>query len=108
MLNSIEWLQAWYQAQCNGEWEQSSGISMESLDNPGWCVRVDLHGTALENVPMVDVSVGQINHDGLDGEQNWLHCQVDDSRFVGAGGPVSLLAICDAFRQWAESVPPAE
>jgi hypothetical protein len=40
-------LQRWYSEQCDGEWEQSFGVVIESLDNPGWRVRVDVDGTPL-------------------------------------------------------------
>ena len=29
-------LQKWYKSQCNGDWEHSFGIKIETLDNPGW------------------------------------------------------------------------
>jgi Immunity protein 53 len=29
-------LQSWYVAQCNGDWEHTCGISIETVDNPGW------------------------------------------------------------------------
>ncbi|MFT5930929.1 MAG: hypothetical protein ACI93G_000001, partial [Hyphomonas sp.] len=38
----------WYQSQCDGDWEHSFGLKIESLDNPGWSVHVDLEGTSLE------------------------------------------------------------
>ena len=39
----------WYVVQCNGDWEHSSGITITSLDNPGWLVKIELVGTALDN-----------------------------------------------------------
>jgi hypothetical protein len=32
-------LQVWYGAQCNGSWEHTYGIKIETLDNPGWMQR---------------------------------------------------------------------
>ena len=40
-------LTLWYTAQCNGEWEHRQGISVESTDNPGWWVKVDIRETPL-------------------------------------------------------------
>ena len=40
-------LQAWYIAQCDGAWEHTYGIKIETLDNPGWMLRVDLVETEL-------------------------------------------------------------
>ena len=43
------WIQEWFFSQCNDVWEHSYGIKIDTLDNPGWSVLVDLHGTELEN-----------------------------------------------------------
>ena len=41
-MNSLEWLQSWYAAQCNDTWEHDHGITIDTLDNPGWHVRIDV------------------------------------------------------------------
>jgi hypothetical protein len=38
-------LEEWFVARCNGNWEHGSGISIETLDNPGWRVKIDLRDT---------------------------------------------------------------
>lgn len=102
-MNSLEWLQSWYAAQCNDTWEHDHGITIGTLDNPGWHVRIDVEGTPLEGRSMEEVGEeGQINHAGVSGAQDWIHCRVEDDCFIGAGGPTSLLLICDTFRKWAE------
>ena len=45
---SLVRLQLWYSRQCDGDWEHGLGIRIESLDNPGWSVRIDLKGTNLD------------------------------------------------------------
>jgi hypothetical protein len=40
-------LQQWYLAECNGDWEHSYGVHIETLDNPGWMLKVDLRDTSL-------------------------------------------------------------
>lgn len=37
-------LQDWFARQCDGDWEHQAGISIETTDNPGWFVQVDLNG----------------------------------------------------------------
>jgi hypothetical protein len=32
----LEQIQNWYAGQCDGRWEHSFGIKIETLDNPGW------------------------------------------------------------------------
>jgi hypothetical protein len=101
-VNSIVWLQEWYTQQCNDSWEHEYGVKIETLDNPGWLVTVDLAGTAMQGVDMEEVHHGETNHIGIHGKQDWLNCKRESDRFVGAGGPTSLLQICDAFRLWVE------
>jgi Immunity protein 53 len=48
MNELIIWLQKWYQSQCNGDWEHSYGITIQTLDNPGWSLFVNLDGTMME------------------------------------------------------------
>jgi len=45
-MSTLARLQAWYTRQCNGAWEHSSGVLIESCDNPVWWVKVNLLGTA--------------------------------------------------------------
>jgi Immunity protein 53 len=42
-------LQEWYQAQCDGESEHTYGITIETLDNPGCSVTVQLVDPRLED-----------------------------------------------------------
>jgi hypothetical protein len=39
-MNELRQIQDWYKSQCNGEWEHSCGLSIETLDNPGWRVQI--------------------------------------------------------------------
>ena len=77
-------------------------MSIETLDNPGWLVKVDLTGTAMQGVNMEEVHQGETNHIGVHWKQDWLNCKREGNRFVGAGGPMSLLSICDMFKLWVE------
>jgi hypothetical protein len=100
-VSSIQWLQGWYATQCNGDWEHRYGITIQTLDNPGWLVQVDLTGTSLEQLPLTEYTTSDV-HDGVERNPNWIHCSIKESRFIGAGGLGSLPVICDVFRKWAE------
>ena len=39
--NALQSLQDWYLAQCNGDWEHTYGVSIGTLDNPGWTLDVE-------------------------------------------------------------------
>ncbi len=94
MTPTIDFLQSWYLAQCNGEWEHALGVTIESLDNPGWMVTIDLAGTALQDLPMPPVRRERAPSD-------WLVCDVDHNRFRGQGDAHKLGEIIDIFQQWA-------
>lgn len=49
------WIQDWYEAQCDGDWEHDYGVEINTLDNPGWMVKVDLTGTSLEGASFATV-----------------------------------------------------
>ena len=95
-MEPVDFLQAWYLAQSNGHWEQSRGVTIESLDNPGWLVTIDLEGTRLEGRVMRTVARDASKRD-------WLLCEVNRNRFRGQGDPGKLLAILRVFQEWAES-----
>jgi hypothetical protein len=42
-------LQRWYLDQCDGDWEHAYGITIDTLDNPGWSLRIDLTETPLSD-----------------------------------------------------------
>jgi hypothetical protein len=102
-MNSLDWLQQWYYRQCDDEWEHRHGITIQTLDNPGWLLKVDLAGTALEFKTMPEVGLAaEINHEGTGGKHDWINCKVENRVFFGAGGPFVLLKICEVFKNWVE------
>jgi hypothetical protein len=100
--DNLAWLTHWYARQCDGEWEHTFGVTIESLDNPGWRVRIDVRGTVLEKAAFTPVIEG---HDPPDGDvaARWRRCTVSEKRFEGAGGTHDLDAILGVFRKWAEA-----
>lgn len=98
--DTLQQLQHWYQAQCNGDWEHSYGIKIDTLDNPGWSLAIDLTGTSLEDATFSKVSNGVIASD-ITENQDWLVCEVKEKTFIGAAGPNSLNALIITFLVWA-------
>ena len=77
--NILLWVQDWFLAQCNGDWEHSYGVKIDTIDNPGWSVVIDVTGTVLDNVSMERV-VKEVT------ESNWVNCSILDNQFRGDGG----------------------
>jgi len=103
MKNLLDDLQGWYEAQCDGDWEHSYGITIETLDNPGWSVRINLEGTGLEDVPFTEIEI-----DADQGTKHWLRCRRCGNTFVGFGSPDKLQTILDIFLMWAASSTPTK
>lgn len=95
-MNHLLQLQEWYESQCNGDWEHSYGISIGTLDNPGWLVEIDLTETSQYGVHFVELQRGDCERDS-----DWISCKVTDSKFTGTGGARNLEEILDAFLSWA-------
>ena len=95
-MNPVEFLQSWFQAQANGEWERIRGVTIETLDTPAWMVTIDLSGTALEGQTMASVQ-----EEGS--ASDWLLCEVEQNQFRGQGDSQKLLVILEIFQRWASS-----
>jgi hypothetical protein len=96
-MSDLIWLQSWYASQCDGEWEHSHGISIITLDNPGWKVEIDLSGT---KYPSLSRPVHEENYGD---EVEWLRCWVEDRRFHAACGPQKLADVLEIFRGLVET-----
>lgn len=99
-MNVLQQLQNWYFSQCNGDWEHQYGVTVGTLDNPGWILTVDLEGTALSGRPFPESRHGigvQSEPEGND----WIHCYVNDNKFEGRGGPQKLEEMIRVFLSWA-------
>lgn len=92
----LDWLMDWYESQCDGEWEHGYGVAIDTIDNPGWSLRIELTGTKLE-----DRSLERQTHN-YDHETEWWTCWTENNQFLAAGGPRQLGPMIDAFRGWAE------
>lgn len=95
-MDTLREIERWYTSQCDGEWEHAYGVDIGTLDNPGWTVRIDLHGTELEGVPFEAVQRGD-----CEGDADWLRLRVVENRFDGAGDPSKLDVILQAFLEWS-------
>ena len=97
--DELHWLMEWYAGQCDGDWEHSFGIRLDTLDNPGWTLTIDLDGTGLEAKPFDAVE------DDLTSDVSWWVCKVENAKFIGHCGPRDLAAVLKVFRDWASRTP---
>jgi len=90
-------LASWYSARCDGEWEHEFGVRLETIDNPGWNLQVDLVGTEMEG-RVVD-QVTQIPEGG-----GWVIIASDGSVFEASCDPMSLRLVVHEFEKFVREV----
>jgi hypothetical protein len=93
-MDTLELLQKWYENCCDGDWEHTYGVKIDTLDNPGWSIDIDLTETVLELQPFKTVEVDR-------NDQDWMRCWVDNGVFKGRGGPKNLNEILGVFLNWS-------
>lgn len=95
-------LERWYAARCDGAWEHDWGIKIETLDNPGWLVRIDLTGTPWAGRVYPTRKEG-IDEAGRPVAPSWIHCFTQDGLFLGAGDTSKLPTLLGLFLDWVEA-----
>jgi hypothetical protein len=89
-MGTIQRLENWYKAQCNGHWEHGRGIRICTLDNPGWSVTIDLSETTEANQRFEAIKI-EVS------ETDWLQCWKQGTEFEGRGDASKLEAILGRF-----------
>src|SRR5688500_11087080 len=91
--SNLTWLQHWCLSQCDGDWEHGFGVHIETLDNPGWIVKINLIGTELEGQRFDRIKIER-------SEQDWILSWVEEDIFKCASGPLNLDESLSFFRTW--------
>lgn len=86
MKSSIFFLQDWFIAHCDGQWEHEYGIDITTIDNPGWKVRINglNHGIELDLKSEID-------------DNDWYFIKIKTGEFVGYCSPQHLGKLLDIF-----------
>ncbi|MFI5589994.1 Imm53 family immunity protein [Amycolatopsis sp. NPDC051758] len=97
MTEEILWLSEWFSSQCDGDWEHEFGVRLETLDNPGWRLLVDIVGTGVEGrvLPRSKVDLGA---------GRWLWTSADGKSYEGSCDVRSLRELVAAFRGFVSSL----
>ena len=94
--NALDRLQDWYLGQCNGDWEHQFGVKIDTLDNPGWDVEIDIRDTYLAERDFSKVNIQRKE------ENDWLIYWVYGEKFIGSCGPKNLEELLNVFLNWAD------
>ena len=100
-MSTLNKLQDWYASQCNGVWQHESGIVIETCDNPGWWVKVNLIGTSLQTASFLELAEGMDANRFATGPR-WLDCRIENATWHGAGDETKLERILETFLAWAK------
>lgn len=92
----INWSQTWFNSHCDSNWEHGSGVKIETINNPGWSVQIDMNGTNIllhkqdwELFELSDVS--------------WVEYKVGNNIYFASGDPLQLELLIRVFRMIIES-----
>ena len=94
-MSSTGWLQSWFVEQCDGQWEHIYGVRIETLDNPGWSVEIDLAETPLAGLTM-PVHLEERS------DTDWISYEARDDKFIAHGGSQNLDELLAIFKEWWE------
>ncbi len=91
MKETIERIQDWYKINCNGDWEHSYGFKIETLDNPGWAIKIDIAETALENLEF------QREYQNPKNDSDWFQIRTENKILNIYCGPESMKSTFEIF-----------
>ncbi|MCI1186110.1 immunity 53 family protein [Hymenobacter sp. DH14] len=89
-MDLLQRIQRWYTINCNGDWEHEYSVSITTIDNPGWVVKIDLQYTCLQNASLDYALIQRTTTD-------WVGYSVKDGAFEGMGGAGNLSEILTYF-----------
>jgi|26BtaG_2_1085354.scaffolds.fasta_scaffold02406_2 methionyl-tRNA synthetase len=93
--NLLEWLDEWYESNCDGDWEHYYGIKIVTLDNPGWDVTIDLEST---NVDLTELKWYLIEFNS----EAWVGFEIKKDVFRCSSIPNNLKLVIFIFKTLVE------
>jgi len=96
-MTEIMEIQEWYDHQCDGDWEHQYGLTISTLDNPGWSLKIDLVMTNLEKEIFTDVKINR-------SEDDWVVARKNGLTFECFGGSKNLSEMIRIFLDWEQNV----
>lgn len=93
----------WYVRECNNDWEHSFDVQIDTSDNPGWTIQIDLKETFLEG-STIESQKGEPaqNMDEWRERGSWWNAEADGVKFKASCGPTDLSSVIGVFRQWVD------
>ncbi|MFY1048502.1 immunity 53 family protein [Chryseobacterium sp. GP-SGM7] len=89
----INWLQKWFNEQIDGNWEHEAVLKIETIDNPGWSLEVNL---VQGSIPSTEWKLFEVSDD------NWVGYKFEDNTFHASGDPNKLSLLIGMFKELVE------
>jgi hypothetical protein len=96
MTSVFEKLQNWYATNCDGDWEHEYGVRIETTDNPGWVLIVDLQQT--------DLYGRMWSREEISRSESWVSAKSDGKKFISACDPRSLERAIGYFIDFCDEI----
>jgi hypothetical protein len=93
---SVSSLERWYASRCNGRWEHSYGVHIDTIDNPGWRIKIDLRDTRKQDCTH---DREQVNRS----ENDWIQYWIEKQQFHIRCGPLNMSEAAEIFLRWFDS-----
>jgi len=87
----IKWLQEWFYQLCDREWEHENSILIETIDNPGWSIKIDLNNVNF-SISSQKWKIFELSN------ENWVGYKVENNIFFAAGDPLKLETLIIIFK----------
>lgn len=96
-MEILDWIQAWFQENCDGKWEKGEGVQITTSDIPGWEVEIDLSNTSLASFNLDWI----LNENS---KQDWYGVKIDNQKFSAACDPNKLEFVLAMFKEMIEKI----
>jgi hypothetical protein len=96
-MEILDWIQNWFQENCDGEWEQGSVIQITTLEDPGWEVEIDISTTSITNLEL-DWILNEV------GTHDWYGVKIENQKFSASGDAGKLEFLLNLFREMIEKI----
>ncbi|EDP72128.1 hypothetical protein FBALC1_13542 [Flavobacteriales bacterium ALC-1] len=96
-MEILDWIQDWFKANCDGDWEKDEVIQITTLAAPGWEVEIDISRTSIANLEIKWI-LNEINR------HDWYGVKVKNQKFFAAGDANKLTFLLDLFKQMIDKI----
>lgn len=99
-MGLLNWLQGWYIQECvnNKKYNLDEIINIDTIDNPGWHIRINLKATKFTRKILDEINVDN-------GDDDWVFIKLDKGVFEGVGDKNKLVYILEIFKTWCQNIP---